>query len=103
VDLTVHVVYSHRRPGRQIGTIGETDPKESIAGIENAVQGVVVELFPKIRFGRAEMCLCTLRVALSSSLGREPRPILSFPPYASRGIRGSLQVSGVFALKITVP
>jgi hypothetical protein len=38
-----------------IGAIGGTDPKESIAGIENAVQGVVVELFPKIRFGRAEM------------------------------------------------
>jgi hypothetical protein len=44
-----------------IGAIGGTDPKESIAGIGNAVQGVVVELFPKIRFGRAEMFLFSLK------------------------------------------
>lgn len=31
------------------------DPTESIAGVGFAVRRVVVELFPKIRFGRAEM------------------------------------------------
>jgi hypothetical protein len=39
----------------EIGAIKVLDPKESITGIGNAVRRVVVELFPKIRFRRAEM------------------------------------------------
>jgi hypothetical protein len=37
------------------GAIEGVDPKESIAGVESAMRRLVVELFPKIRFGRAEL------------------------------------------------
>jgi hypothetical protein len=47
------------------GAIEGMNLKESIIGIESAIQRVVIELFPKIRFGRAELFL--LKPAFLSS------------------------------------
>jgi hypothetical protein len=43
------------------GAIEGVDPKESIAGVESAMRRLVVELFPKIRFGRAELFLIAMK------------------------------------------
>ena len=64
------------------GAIEGVDPKESIAGVESAMRRLVVELFPKIRFGRAELFL--EEVIYKGSVRTNTRVLPLHTAYASR-------------------
>jgi hypothetical protein len=56
VNASIHISLSYnRRPVVYNRRYKGMNPQESIARIGSAVWRLVVELFPKIRFGRAEM------------------------------------------------